>query len=271
MTEGQELPKAIVMKIGGATFGSHDPIIEDIVELQRQGKLLVVIHGGGNLVTEWLSKQGIPTRFIRGERVTDRAALEMVTAVLGGLVNKDIVATINCLGGRAVGISGVDGALVQSKLRDDEMGYVGTVVKVDTALLEALLDAGFVPIISPLSLYAVDKPSEAPGILNINGDPLAGEIAAAIGAEKLIFLTDVAGILDKSGKLLNQLSPDEAKALVTSGVASGGMIPKINACLRALSNTQTRRVLSTCIIDGTQPHALLKEITGSGSGTVIRA
>ncbi|MBI4187936.1 MAG: acetylglutamate kinase [Chloroflexi bacterium] len=266
------MSKAIVVKIGGATFGSHDPIIEDIVELQRQGKSLVVIHGGGNLVTEWLAKQKIPTKFIRGERVTDRAALEMVTAVLGGLVNKDIVATINGLGGRAVGISGVDGSLVQSKIRDDEMGYVGTVVKVDTALLEALLGAGFIPIISPLSLYAIAKPADAPGILNINGDPLAGEIAAAIGAEKLIFLTDVAGILDKSGKLLPRLSPDEAKALVSSGVASGGMIPKINACIKALSNTpKTRRVLSTCIIDGTQPHALLKEITGTGSGTVIQA
>ncbi len=255
-----------MVKLGGSTLGSHDPIIEDIVKLQRQGKSLVVIHGGGNLVTEWLSRQGTPTRFVRGERVTDQAALEMVTAVLGGLVNKEIVAAINCLGGQAVGISGVDGALVQSKIRDDEMGYVGTVVKINAALLEALLQAGFVPVIAPLSLHSVDKPDEAPGILNINGDPLAGEIAAAIGAEKLIFLTDVAGILDKSGKLLPRLSPDEAQALVVSGVASGGMIPKIKACLGALTNTST-----TCIIDGRQPHALLREITSSGSGTIIRA
>lgn len=257
--------KAIVVKLGGSTLGSHDPIIEDIVKLQRQGQPLVVIHGGGNLVTEWLNRQGVKTRFVRGERVTDRAALEMVTAVLGGLANKEIVAAINRQGGRAVGISGVDGALVESKIRDEEMGFVGTVVKINTALLETLLQGGFVPIIAPLSLRSTENAEEAPGILNINGDRLAGEIAAAIGAEKLIFLTDVAGILDKSGQLLARLSSAEATALVTSGVASGGMIPKINACLRALSHTST-----TCIIDGRQPHALLSEIDREGGGTIIQ-
>ena len=259
------MDKVIVVKIGGATFGSHDPIIEDIVELQKRGRALVVVHGGANVVTEWLSRQGVASRFIRGERVTDKPALEMVTAVLGGLVNKEIVATINCLGGRAVGISGVDGALVQSKLKNAEMGYVGQVMKVDTGLLEALLQAGFAPVVSPLSLHSFDRPEEAPGILNINGDPLAGEIASALGAEKLIFLTDVAGICDQSGKLLPKLSPGEAEALVASGVASGGMIPKINACIQAVSNTTT-----ACIIDGRQPHALLREIEGEGSGTVIQ-
>ncbi|MFC2048300.1 acetylglutamate kinase [Chloroflexota bacterium] len=256
--------KVIVIKLGGATLGSHDTIIEDIVELQRQGKLLVVVHGGANLVTEWLSRQGTPTRFVRGERVTDKAALEMVTAVLGGLVNKEIVAAVNCLGGQAAGISGVDGALIQSKIRNEEMGYVGTVVKVNTALLEALLKARYVPVVSPLSLHSFDKSDEAPGILNINGDTLAGEIAAATAAERLIFLTDVAGICDQSGKLLPNLSPGEAEALVASGVASGGMIPKIKACIRALSNTST-----TCIINGRQPHALFREIEGKGGGTTI--
>ncbi|MFC1940876.1 acetylglutamate kinase [Chloroflexota bacterium] len=258
------MDKVIVVKLGGATLGSHDTALEDIVELQRQGKLLVVVHGGANLVTEWLSRQGTPTRFVRGERVTDKAALEMVTAVLGGLVNKEIVAAVNYLGGQAAGISGVDGALIQSKIRNEEMGYVGTVAKVNTALLEALLKARYVPVVSPLSLHSFDKSDEAPGILNINGDTLAGEIAAATAAERLIFLTDVAGICDQSGKLLPQLSPGEAEALVASGVASGGMIPKIKACLRALSNTST-----TCIIDGRQPHALLREIEGKSSGTTI--
>ena len=255
----------IVVKIGGATFGSHDPIIEDIVELQQHGKQLVVVHGGGSLITEWLSRQGASTRFVRGERVTDRSTLDVVTAVLSGLVNKDIVAAINCLGGRAVGISGVDGALVQSRIRDDDMGYVGTIVRVDTALLEALLQNDFIPVVAPVSLYAIDRPDGAPGILNINGDPLAGEIAAAICAERLIFLTDVAGISDQGGNLLPQLSPDDAKALVAAGVASGGMIPKIHACIRALSTTAI-----TCIIDGRQPHALLKAIEGNKIGTTIR-
>ncbi len=259
------MSEVIVIKIGGATFGSHDTTLEDIVHLQQEGKSLVVVHGGANVVTEWLSRQGIPARFVRGERVTDEAALEMVTAVLGGLVNKEFVATINGLGGKAVGISGIDGALIQSKLRNKEMGYVGDIIKVNTALLETLLQSGFVPVVAPLSLYAVDKPDDAPPMLNLNGDTVAGEIAATVGAERLIFLTDVAGVCDDSGKLIPQLSPDEAEASMASGVASGGMIPKINACLRALSDTS-----ATCIIDGKQPHALLREIEEGGSGTTIR-
>ena len=259
-----KLEGVIVVKLGGSTLGNHDTTIEDIVYLQKQGKLLVVIHGGANLVTEWLSRQGISTRFIQGERVTDKPTLEMVTAVLAGLVNKEIVAAINSLGGQAVGISGVDGALIQAKISDKELGYVGTVVKVNVAPLEALLQAGYIPVVAPLSLHTFDKSDDAPQILNINGDPLAGEIAAAIGAERLIFLTDVDGIHDQSGKLLSRLSPDEAEALMVSGVASGGMIPKIKACLRALTNTPT-----TCIIDGRQPHALHREIEGGGGGTTI--
>ena len=259
------MEKAIVIKIGGATFGSHDTTLEDMVHLQQQGKSLVVVHGGANVVTKWLERQNVPTKFVRGERVTDEAALEMVTAVLGGLVNKELVAAINGLGGRAVGISGVDGALIQSKIRNKEMGYVGDVVKVNTSLLETLLQAGFIPVVAPVSLFAVDKPDDAPGILNLNGDTVAGEIAVAIGAERLIFLTDVAGVCDDSGKLIHELSTDEAEALMASGVASGGMIPKIKACLRALSGTP-----AACIIDGTQPHALLGEIEGKGSGTVIK-
>jgi len=259
------LAKVIVVKLGGAIFGSHDTTIEDIVKLQQEGKSLVIVHGGANVVTGWLSRRGISTQFVDGERVTDKPALEMVTAVLAGLVNKEIVAAINSLGGQAVGISGVDGALIQGKIKDKKLGYMGTVVKVNTAPLKALLQAGYVPVVSPLSLHSFDKPDDAPQILNINADPVAGEIAAATGAERLIFLTDVVGICDQSGKLLPQLSPDEAEALMASGVASGGMIPKIKACLRALSNTSI-----TCIIDGRQPHALLKEIEGHGGGTTIR-
>ncbi len=254
-----------MIKIGGATLGSHDTAIEDIVELQKRGESLVIVHGGGKVVTEWLTKQGSPTRFVRGERVTDEAALDMVTAVLGGLVNKEIVAAINSLGGQAVGICGVDGALIQGKIRDAEMGYVGDVVKVTPAPLEALLGSGFIPVVAPIGLHSFDRPCQAPRLLNFNGDTVAGEIAAAIGAEKLIFLTDVAGICDASGKLLPRLSPGEAEALIVSGVASGGMIPKIKACLRALSSTAT-----TCIIDGRQPNALLSEVEVAGSGTIIR-
>jgi acetylglutamate kinase len=256
--------KVIVVKIGGSTLGSHDTTIEDIVELQRQGKPLVVVHGGGKLITDWLTKQGVTSRFVQGERVTDQPTLEVVISVLAGLVNKDLVATINSRGGRAVGISGVDGALIEGKIGDKEKGYVGVVVKVNTGILESLMAADFIPIVAPVGLNAYDRPADAPLTLNFNADVIAGEIAAAISAERLIFLTDVAGILDQSGKLLPRLSPREAEGLMASGMASGGMIPKIKACLRALSSTAT-----TCIIDGRKPHALLKEIEEGGVGTVI--
>lgn len=255
-----------MVKLGGATLGSHDTAIEDIVELQQQDKSLVVVHGGGKLITEWLAKQGIPSRFVQGERVTDQATLEVVISVLAGLVNKEIVAAINGLGGQAVGISGVDGALIEGRIRDKEKGYVGAVTKVNTTILETLLESAFIPVVAPVGLNSFNRPAKAPQTLNFNADVVAGEIAAATGAERLIFLTDVAGICNQSGKLLPQLSPSEAEALVASGVASGGMIPKIKACLRALSNTPI-----TGIIDGRQPHALLREIKEGSSGTTIQA
>ena len=257
--------KVIVIKLGGATLGSHDATIEDVVKLQQQGKSLIIVHGGAKVVTEWLSQQGISTRFVRGERVTDEAALKMVTAVLGGLVNKEIVAAINGLGGQAVGITGIDGALLQGKIRDNEMGYVATIVNVNTALLEALLQSGHIPVIAPLTMHSFDRPEGAPLMLNINGDTVAGEIAAATKAERLIFLTDVAGIRDGSGRLIPRLLPGEAEALIASGTVSGGMIPKVKACLKALSTTSV-----TCIIDGRQPHALLREVEKGGMGTTIQ-
>jgi acetylglutamate kinase len=259
-----KLDKVIVIKLGGATLGSHDTTIEDAVELQQQGKPLVIVHGGGRLITEWLNKQGISSRFIQGERVTDRATLEVVISVLAGLVNKEIVAAINDRGGQAAGISGVDGAFIQGKVKDIELGYVGSVIKIDLTLVESLLRSGYIAVVAPVALSAADKSDEGVRMLNINADIVAGEIAAAISAEKLIFLTDVAGVCDRSGKLLSRLSPSEAEALLASGVASGGMIPKIKACLSALANTAT-----TGIIDGRQPHALLKEIEEGGSGTTI--
>ncbi len=258
------MDKVTIIKMGGVVLDSSDTTVEDMVYLQRQGKSLVIVHGGGNLVTEWLSRQKIPTRFVQGERVTDRPALEVAIAVLAGLANKELVAVINNSGGRAVGISGVDGALIEGRIKDKEMGYVGTVVRVNTAPLKAILQAGYIPIVSPVSLNPFDKVGEVPPILNINGDPVAGEIAAAIGAERLVFLTDVAGICDQQGKLLPRLSSSEAEALIASGVASGGMIPKIKACLVALSAAASAR-----IIDGRQPHALLREIEGQGGGTTI--
>ena len=258
------LQNVIVIKMGGSIFDSGDTTVEDIVSLQKQGRSLVVVHGGGNMVTDWLTRQGVATRFVNGERVTDEASLEVATAVLAGLANKEIVAAIYNAGGRAIGISGVDGALIQGRVKDRELGYVGEVIKVDAAPLEALLRTGYIAVVSPISLHTFDKPDGTPQLLNVNGDIAAGEIAAAIGATKLVFLTDVAGVCDQSGNLLPEISANEAELLLASGVASGGMIPKIKACLKALSSTASAR-----IVDGRQPHALLKELEGQGSGTTI--
>jgi len=253
-----------VIKIGGSTFSSRDTTIEDIVSLQKKKHPLVVVHGGGSTVTNWLKRQGIATKFVRGERVTDLPSLEVVTAVLAGLVNKEITAAINIRGGRAVGISGVDGALVESKVKNNDLGYVGSAEKVNKNVLEALLKAGFVPVVSPISLYSLDRATDAPGIVNVNGDPIAGELAAALEAEKLIFMTDVEGIKDKEGNLISRISGKEAEAMIIAGVIEGGMIPKVNACLKALkAGTITR------IINGKNPHALLKEVENGDGGTTI--
>jgi len=258
------LEKTIVVKLGGATLGSHDTTIEDIVFLQQQGKSVVVVHGGGKLITSWLEKRGIETRFINGERVTDKDTLEVVVSVLVGVVNKELVADINARGGLAIGISGVDGAFIRGRLKSKELGYVGEVAKIDPAPLEVLLKAGYIPVVAPVAI--ADKAEKSPRVLNINADIVAGEIAAAVGAEKLVFLTDVAGVADHSGNLLSHLSPGEAEALVEAGTASGGMIPKIKACLRALSGAAAACI----IVDGRQSHALLDDINGRGGGTIIK-
>ena len=248
----------IVVKIGGSTLGSHDTTLEDLVALQKQGRALVVVHGGGNVITEWLSRQGVVTKFEKGLRVTDHQTLQVVVAVLAGLVNKELVAAVQSRGGRAVGLSGIDGGLIEARVRDEELGYVGDIVEINPEPVEVLLKGGYIPIVAPLGL------EEKGGKLNVNADTAAGEIAAAISAERLVFLTDVAGVIDGSGKLLACLSPAEAGSLIAEGVVSGGMIPKVEACLCALST-----VPITQIVDGREGHALIDAIAGKGSGTTI--
>lgn len=264
MDSGKAMKKVIVIKIGGSTLGNHDTTLADLVTLQQRGERPVVVHGGANVVTEWLDRLGIPVSFVRGLRVTDARTLKVVIAILAGLVNKELVAAMESLGGRAIGLTGIDGGLFEAKIKDAEMGYVGEIVKVNPAPLEAVLEAGFIPVIAPLGLQSPPGSEENTFVLNLNGDTVAGEIAAALAAEKLIFLTDVAGICDSSGELIRRLSPEEAKALLASEVASGGMIPKIEACLRALSTVPITRV-----VDGRLAHALLSEIEGEGDGTTI--
>jgi len=259
--------KIIVVKIGGSTLGNHDTTLEDLVELQKQGKSLVVVHGGAKVTSEWLARLDIPTSFVNGLRVTDAETLKVVAAALGGLVNKELVVAIQALGGKAVGLSGCDGNLLWAGVKSPEMGYVGEIIAVDPTPLTLLLKAGYMPVIAPISFGSVEGRVK---LLNVNGDTAAGEIAAALAAEKLIFLTDVDGIHDGLGQVVARLNLAEAKDMLASGIASGGMIPKIEASLRALTTTKVVR-----IINGRVVRALLDDITGkarqtkSGGTTIV--
>jgi acetylglutamate kinase len=246
--------KIIVVKIGGSTLGNHDTTLEDLVELQKQSKTLVVVHGGAKVTTEWLARLGIPTSFVSGLRITDAETLKVVAAALGGLVNKELVVAIQALGGKAVGLSGCDGNLLWASVKSPELGYVGEIVAVDPTPLKLLLNAGYMLVVAPISFGSVEGKVM---LLNVNGDTAAGEIAASLAAEKLIFLTDVDGIHDGSGQMIPTLNLAEAKDMLASGVASGGMIPKIEASLKALTTTKVVR-----IIDGRTSHALLQDIAG---------
>ena len=253
--------KSIVVKIGGSTLGNHDTTLEDLVELQRQGISAVVVHGGAKVTSSWLARLGISTSFINGLRVTDAETLKVVAAALGGQVNKELVVAIQALEGRAVGLSGCDGNLLQATIKSSELGYAGEIVTVDPAPLRLLLEAGYMPIVAPISFGSVEGRMM---LLNVNGDAAAGAIAAALAAERLIFLTDVDGICDASGKVIPRLNIAEAKTLLNSEVASGGMIPKIKASIKALAAVPIVR-----IIDGRMPHALLNETRNEIGGTTI--
>ncbi len=251
----------LVVKIGGSTLGQHDTTLEDLVTLQRRGLEVVVVHGGGQAVTEWLGRWGVETQFVRGLRVTDAESLKVVVAVLAGLVNKELVATLNALGGKAVGLSGADGRLIEAEVKDAALGYVGEVSRVNLEPVEALLQAGYLPVIASVGWGCRD---DVPTLLNINADTVAGEMATALKSGGLVFLTDVEGVRNGEGRLLPRLSRGEAKGLIASGVVAGGMIPKVEACLKALS-TPSRAV----IIDGRRPHALLSCLEGHSEGTIV--
>ena len=250
--------RPIVVKIGGSTLGESDTSLQDLVALQRQGRVPVVVHGGGPAISQWMQRQGLTPRFVRGLRVTDAPSLDIAVAVLAGLINKQMVAQVTALGGRAVGISGADGAILQARVSDPELGLVGEVVNVNPDPVLDLVKAGYMPLLAPVGIGSEDGCS----LLNINGDTAAGHLAWALDAEKLVFLTDVEGVLDSSRRLIPRLTSSEARVLIASGTADGGMIPKLEACIKALE-----RVPEARIVDGRSPKALLNAIGGNGGGT----
>ena len=253
----------LVAKIGGSTLGSHDTTLSDLVELQHQGVRPVVVHGGGPLINEWLTRHDIDTRFENGLRVTDEESLEVVVAVLGGLVNKRIVASLSALGARAVGMSGADAGMVQAKLRDEKLGFVGEVTAVDPRVIDGITRTGVIPVIAPIGLlYESDRATSQ--LLNINADSMAGAIAASLGARWLVFLTDVPGIQGEGGDTLSTLSVVEARRLVESGVIEGGMIPKVEACIGAV-----KAECSAVIADGRNEGALASVVSGDFVGTLL--
>ena len=254
----------IVVKIGGSTLGSHDTSLRDLVALQEEGQQVVVVHGGGNVISQWMQRQGLAPQFVGGLRVTDAPSLEIVVAVLGGLINKELVSLMYEFGGRSVGLSGIDGCMVEAEIGNPELGFVGEVTNVNVDLIRVALDSGFIPMIAPLGVHVRDGSENAGSPLNINGDTVAGELARALEAQQLVFLTDVAGVMDGGGRVIRRLARRRANILFNSGVIQGGMIPKLSACLRALEQSPVAN-----IIDGRQPNALLECIRGNSTGTTI--
>lgn len=253
-----------VIKYGGAAMEEEalkHEFAKDIVLLKYVGINPVVVHGGGPQIERLLTKLQIPTRFVDGLRVTDEATLEVVEMVLSGLINKQIVKDIQDNGGQAIGLSGKDGRLVMAKqVERKDIGLVGEVVGVNALILKEISKAGYVPVIAPLGC-GIDG-----NTYNINADTVAGAVAKALLAEKLMLLTDVPGVLDEVSKPISVLKTDEVKNLLNDQTIRGGMIPKVKCCTDALHGG----VKKTHIIDGRVPHALLLEVfTRTGIGTQI--
>ena len=259
--------RTIVVKYGGAAMvreDLRDAVFRDLALLACVGVQPVVVHGGGPEINHWLSRVGIEARFRDGLRITDEATMEVVEMVLVGKVNKQIVNGLNQVGGRAVGLCGSDGNLLEARTHGDgSLGLVGDVARVNSSVIQTLLDGGYIPVISSVAPDLHGKTH------NINADTVAGELAAALEAEKLILLTDTCGILrdrEDPESLLAQLTLAEARDLIRSGVVNGGMIPKTECCIRALA----QGVTAAHIVDGRIPHALLLEVfTRAGIGTMV--
>jgi acetylglutamate kinase len=266
----------VVVKYGGHAMGDEAVAREfarDMILLEQAGVNPVVVHGGGPQIGAMLAKLGIKSAFEAGLRVTDKETVEVVEMVLAGLINKQIVGYINGEGGRAIGLCGKDGNMVTARKltrtavdpesnieRVVDLGFVGEPAKVDRAVLDAILGREVIPVLAPVAAGADGQ------TYNINADTFAGAIAGALGAKRLLLLTDVPGVLDKDKRLIDQLTIDEVRALIADGTITGGMIPKVETCIYALE----QGVEGVVILDGKVPHAVLLELlTDHGAGTLI--
>jgi acetylglutamate kinase len=266
----------IVVKYGGHAMGDENVarnFARDMVLLEQSGVNPVVVHGGGPQIGAMLSKLGIKSEFQAGLRVTDRATVEIVEMVLAGSINKQIVGFINAEGGRAIGLCGKDGNMVTAVKvsrtitdptsqieRHVDLGFVGEPARVDTTVLEQILGRELIPVLAPVAQGADGE------TYNVNADTFAGAIAGALKAKRLLFLTDVPGVLDKNKQLIKQLSISDIHALIADGTITGGMIPKVETCIYALE----QGVEGVVILDGQTPHAVLVELlTDGGAGTLI--
>jgi len=268
--------KTVVVKYGGHAMGDAalgKAFAQDIALLKQSGVNPIVVHGGGPQIAAMLSKMGIESRFEGGLRVTDEKTVEIVEMVLAGSINKEIVALINAEGEWAIGLCGKDGNMVYAEKahktvtdpdsnieRVLDLGFVGEPVEVDRTLLDLLAKSEMIPVLAPVA------PGRDGHTYNINADTFAGAIAGAVEASRLLFLTDVPGVLDKDKKLIDELTVSEARALIADGTISGGMIPKVETCIEAIE----RGVKGVVILNGKTPHAVLLELfTAHGAGTLL--
>ena len=262
--------KTIVVKYGGNAMineGIKDAVIQDIILMSCVGIHTVLVHGGGPEIEEMLKKTGKESRFVNGLRYTDSETMEIVQMVLCGKVNKDITVLIQKAGGKAIGLCGLDGAMLKARRKTDEdCGLVGEIEQVDGTILQSVLDSGFIPVVSSVA-YGTGSDNGKP--LNVNADTAAAEIAAALSAEKLVLMTDVQGILrdvNDPGSLIKAATRTELDKLKKEGIVNKGMIPKLDCCMLALDNG----VKKAHIIDGRLPHALIVELfTNEGIGTML--
>lgn len=252
--------ETVILKIGGSVADGADAAVAAITSLHDAGRPLVVVHGGGPLIGEWSERFGLPSRFVRGLRVTDEPTRDVAIAVLGGLANKTLVAALLARGVPAVGVSGVDGGILRAEREDAELGLVGRVTLVDSSLLEDLVERGRVPVVAPAAIGPAGE------ILNVNGDTAAGAIAASLGARLLAFVTDVPGVRAKDGRIVARLDRHRSMALVEDGTIAGGMLPKIEACLLAVSSG-----CEAAILPADRADAVERVLAGERVGTVFPA